>query len=136
MRCITCDREMRLKRDKESSHLVTAAARGLCSGCYSKVQKLGKHSKVDNTKLIDCMHCHRAMRPYKTRAADYPETVPRYGKKTCWTCNQRINTAEAEIVSTLPDVSAEEYLAVKRLVKDDLELLQVLGLDRFEEVNA
>lgn len=98
--------------------------------------KRGKFIKIDKNKLVDCAHCHKTMRPYKTKAADYPDTVPRYGKKTCWTCNQRLNTPNVEQVSTRPGVSVEEYLAVKKLVNNDLELLQVLGLDQFEEVNA
>lgn len=134
MRCKACDRKMRSKTDASSPDLVTLGGRGLCSTCYGRELALARLEK--SKTLPQCIHCHKNMRPYKTKAAQFPGTVPAYGKKICWTCQQRINLPDVESINTRPTVTVEEYLAVKRIVNNDLELLQVLGLDQFEEVNV
>lgn len=133
MRCKTCDRELRSRNDTSKPDLVVMGSRGLCDTCYLKELSMARQSKLD--KLPQCRHCHRDMRPYKIEAARFPNTVPQYGKSICWTCQQRINSSMSGNASTLPNVSLEEYLAVKRLVKNDPELLHILGLNKFAEVS-
>lgn len=134
MKCLTCDRKMRTQTDPPNPELVTLHRRGLCRTCYDKEMGLKRLKKSE--KLPECMHCHKKMRPRKNTVSTFPGTVPGYGKKICWTCQQRINLPGVESTSTRPKVSQEEYLAVKRLVNNDQELLQVLGLDQFEEVDT
>lgn len=110
---------------------------GLCSRCYSRERRTPV-TPISEINTV-CDFCNRKMRKKAVKAADAPDTVPvgSFSDKICWTCLQKQRREAAasagDFLEDIPAIEKWQYLAVKRLVSNDPELMQMLGLDAFEQ---
>lgn len=120
--CLECSRTLRPYNTSAEDYPGTAQvfARGLCRPCHSILEKTGTLDKLypvrrnEDGKVIrpfqyptdattNCDKCERPMRPYGSRAEDWPGTVARKGRK-CSTCATADQTPRPKRGDAAPDV--------------------------------